>query len=132
MGLTRIAVRVSDLAGEGGPFEDEFLVDTGATDSMAPGDRLAEVGIEPEGRRKYELGNGEPVPRRVASTEEPGATREYEYAFARVAFMGEETVTRIIFGPPGIEPILGVIALESAGMTVDPVTGTLKRVMGRL
>ena len=85
---------------------------------MAPGDRLAEVCIEPEGKRKYELGNGEPV--------------EYEYAFARVAFMGEEAVTRIIFGPPGTEPILGVIALESAGMTVDPVTGTLKRVMGRL
>jgi len=118
MGLTRVRARVSDLAGDGGPFEGEFLVDTGATDSMAPGDRLAEVGIEPEGRRKYELGNGEPV--------------EYEYAFARVAFMGEETVTRIIFGPPGTEPILGVIALESAGMTVDPLTGTLKRVMGRL
>ena len=118
MGHTRVSVRVSDLTAKSEPFEDEFLVDTGATDCMAPGDRLAEVGIKPKGRRRYELGNGEPV--------------EYDYAFALVAFMGEETVTRIIFGPPGTEPILGVIALEGAGMAVDPTTGTLKRVMPRL
>ena len=118
MGLTRVAVRVSDLAAEGGPFDADFLVDTGATDCMAPGDRLAEVGIEPRGKREYELGNGEPV--------------EYEYGFAIIAFNGEETVAEIIFGPPGTEPILGVIALESAGMTVDPLTGTLKRLKRRL
>ena len=113
MGLTRIAVRVSDLAAEGEPFEGEFLVDTGATDSMAPGDRLAEVGIEPEGKREYELGNGEPV--------------EYDYGFALVAFEGAETVTPVAFGPPGIEPVLGVVALEGAGFTVDPVAQALKR-----
>ena len=118
MGLTKVRARVSDLAAKGEPFEDDFLVDTGATDSMAPGDRLAEVGIEPRGKGRYELGNGEPV--------------DYEYGLAIVAFEGEEAVTRIIFGPPGSEPILGVVALEGAGMTVDPVTGTLKRVMRRL
>ena len=118
MGLTRVKARVSDFSAEGESFEADFLVDTGATDSMAPGDRLAEAGIKPRGKREYELGNGEPV--------------EYEYGFAIVAFMGEETATEIIFGPPGTEPILGVIALESAGMTVDPLTGTLKRVKRRL
>ena len=34
--------------------------------------------------------------------------------------MGEITSTDIIFGPEGIEPILGVIALEAAGYIVDP------------
>lgn len=85
---------------------------------MAPAESLAEAGIEPEGKTKYELANGEPV--------------EYQYGFARVAFMGQKAVTPIIFGPPGAEPILGVIALEGAGFTVDPVTETLKRVMPRL
>lgn len=113
MGLTRVNVRVRDLAAEGGPFEADFLVDTGATHSVAPGDRLAEIGIKPRGRRVYELGNGEPV--------------EYDYGFALVAFEGTETVTPIAFGPPEIEPVLGVVALEGAGFAVDPVTQTLKR-----
>jgi len=113
MGLTRVNVRVRDLAAKGEAFEGEFLVDTGATHCMAPGDRLAEIGIEPRGKRRYELGNGEPV--------------DYEYGFALVAFEGAETVTPIAFGPPGVEPVLGVVALEGAGFTVDPVAQTLKR-----
>ena len=113
MGLTRIRVRVRDLAARGEPFEDEFLVDTGATHCIAPRDRLAEAGIEPEAKRRYELGNGESV--------------DYEYGFARVSFKGAETVTPVAFGPPGVEPVLGVVALEGAGFTVDPVTETIKR-----
>ena len=113
MGLTRVTVRVSDLAATGEPFEDEFLVDTGATHCMAPGDRLTEAGIKRRGTRRYELGNGEPV--------------DYEYGFAVVAFEGAETVTPVAFGPPGVEPVLGVVALEGAGFTVDPVTETIKR-----
>ena len=41
--------------------------------------------------------------------------------------MGSDTVTKIIFGPDQVEPLLGVTALESVGIGVDPVTQTLKR-----
>ena len=41
--------------------------------------------------------------------------------------MGSDTVTKIIFGPNQVEPLLGVTALESVGISVDPVTQTLKR-----
>ena len=41
--------------------------------------------------------------------------------------MGEVTAGRIIFGEPGAEPMLGVTALESVGIMVDPVHKTLKR-----
>ena len=41
--------------------------------------------------------------------------------------MGEVTAGRVIFGPEGAEPILGVMALESVGITVDPASRTLKR-----
>ena len=47
--------------------------------------------------------------------------------FARVSFIGSNTVTKIIFGPDNVEPVLGVTALESVGIGVDPVTQTLKR-----
>ena len=60
-----------------------------------------------------ELANGEPV--------------EYEYGFARVALLGQETVVQIIFGPDNAEPIRGVVALENMGGTIDPVTRTLRR-----
>jgi hypothetical protein len=41
--------------------------------------------------------------------------------------MGEVTAGRVIFGPEGTEPILGVTALESVGLTIDPANRTLKR-----
>ena len=41
--------------------------------------------------------------------------------------MGEITAGRVIFGPDGVEPILGITALESVGITIDPASRTLKR-----
>jgi len=61
----------------------------------------------------YELANGE--------------VREYAYGLARIQFMGELTAGRVIFGEPGSEPLLGVTALESVGIMVDPANKTLKR-----
>ena len=113
MGLTHVTTRVTNLAGDGTPYEADFLVDTGAVDCLGPTGSLQAAGIQPEGKAVYELANGEPV--------------EYEYGFARVALLGQETVVQIIFGPDDAEPILGVVALENMGVTVDPVTRTLRR-----
>jgi hypothetical protein len=33
----------------------------------------------------------------------------------------------VIFGPPESEPLLGVVALESVGLIVDPISKTLRR-----
>ena len=113
MGLTHVTVTVTNLTQDGKPFEADFLVDTGSIDCLAPRERLLEAGIRPERRKVCELANGEPV--------------EYEIGFARVSFMGEETVVQVIFGPDEAEPILGVGALENVDIVVDPVTQTLKR-----
>ena len=72
--------RISNLAQDAEPWEAEFLVETGAIDCMAPSDRLIAAGIRPEGKAVYELADGQPV--------------EYEYGFARVSFLGTETVAR--------------------------------------
>ena len=113
MGVTHVTVSVRDLARQGTPYEAEFLVATGAIDCLVPGDRLLAAGVRPERRKMYELANSEPV--------------EYEVGFARISFMGEETVSQVIFGPANAEPILGVLALEGVGIVVDPVHQTLKR-----
>jgi predicted aspartyl protease len=56
-----------------------------------------------------------------------GNTGEFEFGIAVIEFMGETTAGRVIFRPDDAEPILGVTALESAGVVVDPRTHTLKR-----
>ncbi|MBI4678807.1 MAG: clan AA aspartic protease [Elusimicrobia bacterium] len=113
MGVTKVTVAVRDLARTKKGFEDTFLVDTGAIDCMAPASRLKKAGIRAEGKDVYELANGQTV--------------EYRYGFARILFMGSETIVRMIFGPEDVEPILGVVALEDVGITVDPVSRALKK-----
>ncbi len=113
MGLTHVTATMSNLSGNGKPYEAEFLVDTGAVDCIAPENRLIEAGIQAEGKAMYELADGRPV--------------EYQYGFARISLMGQQTVTQVVFGPPDVEPILGVVTLENMGITVDPVSRTLRR-----
>jgi clan AA aspartic protease len=106
-----VSLRVPGMSLPG--YEASFLVDTGATDSMAPASDLSRAGIQPIGRRTYEMADG--------------SVQEYRFGLAQIEFMGEVTAGRVIFGPEGVEPILGVTALESVGMVVDPANQSLKR-----
>jgi clan AA aspartic protease len=117
MGLTKVTVTISDLAKVRKPYEDDFLVDTGAVDCLVSASKLKKAGVKPEGTAVYELANGTPV--------------EYEYGFARVSFMGAETVAQVIFGPENAEPILGVVALENTGIGVDPRTKKLLKMTAK-
>ncbi|HSE16657.1 MAG TPA: hypothetical protein VLB46_06365 [Pyrinomonadaceae bacterium] len=116
MGLTHVAVKIGQL-GSNNLYDAEFLVDTGAVESMAPASELRRVGIRPVGKRTYELASGE--------------LREFEYGLAELRFMDEITSTDIIFGPEKTEPILGVLALEGAGFIVDPKSQTLRKLKAR-
>jgi clan AA aspartic protease len=113
MGLTKVTARVTSLEGQSGVFEALFLADTGATDSLVSEDELQKIGVQPRGRTAYELAD-----ERVM---------EYSFGLVRIEFMGEITAGRVIFGPPDAEPILGVTALESVGILVDPANKTLTR-----
>jgi clan AA aspartic protease len=117
MGLTHVTTTVRSIVPSKKKYEAEFLVDTGAIDCLAPHDVLERLGVKIEGKDTYELADG-----KLAT---------FPYGFVRVTFMGSETVTRIIFGPLGVEPILGVVALESTGIGVDPVSKTLKRMSAK-
>src|SRR6185503_19776047 len=115
MGLTHVAVRLFNSASLD-TYEADFLVDTGAMDTMAPASELKKIGLQPLGSDIYELANGEFV--------------EFEYGNAEIRFMNEVIPTRIVFGPDRSEPILGVIALESAG-SVDPKNQMLRKLRAR-
>jgi clan AA aspartic protease len=113
MGLIHVTVTLRGTAKSRRKYEASFLVDTGATDSMAPAAKLDAAGINRRGRMAYELADG--------------STVEYDFGLAEIEFLGELTSGRVIFGPDECEPLLGVTALESVGITIDPTTRSLKR-----
>ena len=113
MGVTHVTVAVRNPAQPERVWEGLFLVDTGSIDCLVPAKHLREIGIEPEGQRTYELGDG--------------SEAKFDIAVAKVEFMGEFVGVTVIFGRDSAEPILGVTALESVGIEVDPRTQRLKR-----
>ncbi len=113
MGITQVTVAVRNPAKPDTAWEALFLVDTGAVDCLVPGRHLRELGIEPRGKRIYELADGREV--------------TFEVGGAEIEFMGDRVWTTVIFGADDAEPILGVTALESAGIEVDPCSQRLKR-----
>jgi clan AA aspartic protease len=113
MVLPKVATKITAASNGEKSYEAVFLVDTGATDSLVPAPELEKIGLRREGKMTYELADGE--------------IREYAYGLARIQFMGEITAGRVIFGDPDCEPLLGVTALESVGIMVDPASKTLRR-----
>ena len=113
MERTKVTVKISSFSNSKKSYEAVFLVDTGATDSLVPAQELEKIGIKKEGKMSYELADG--------------TVKEYPYGLGRIEFMGETTAGRVIFGLPEAEPILGVTALESVGIIIDPANKTLKR-----
>lgn len=112
MGLTYVTTSLRPMTGDD-RYESEFLVDTGTTDSMAPGCELRKIGVREAGRMAYELADG--------------TVHEYPFGLVTIEFMGELTAGRVIFGPDDCAPLLGVTALESVGIMVDTDNKTLER-----
>lgn len=114
MGATYVTVRITNPAEPDRYWEDLFLVDTGATDSLVPRPHLEGIGLVAKGSRVYELADGSDLVLDVTT--------------ADIEFMGEIVGGTIIFGDAEAEPLLGVTALKSVGIEVDPRNQRLKRI----
>ena len=113
MGAPHVNVTIRNPAERHRVWEGEFLVDTGATDCLVPRAALESIGLQPEGKRSYELADGSKI--------------QFNSAVAQVEFMGDFVGSTILFGDDDTEPLLGVTAMESMGVEVDPLNQTLKR-----
>ena len=113
MGVTHVDATIRNPAAPERSWKGSFLVDTGAIDSLVPRSHLDAIGLEPIGQRVYETTDGREV--------------TLDITIARIDLMGELTAGVIIFGDAAAEPLLGVTALESAGVEVDPVNQRLKK-----
>ena len=113
MGATHVTVTIRNPAAPHRTWEGLFLVDIGATDCLVPRPHLEAIGLKPKGQRTYELANG--------------AELKLDVTSADIEFMGEIVGGTILFGDADAEPLLGVTALESVGIEVDPLNQRLKR-----
>ncbi|MDE2991281.1 MAG: clan AA aspartic protease [Chloroflexota bacterium] len=94
-------------------WEGLFLVDTSAIDSLVPRPCLESIGLAPKGQRVYGLADGSEV--------------RLDITTGDIEFMGEVVGSTIVFGEADAEPLLGVTALESVGIEVDPRNQRLTR-----
>lgn len=113
MGTTHVTVTVKNPAARDRTWQGEFLVDTGAIESLVPRQYLEAIGVEPIGSRTYEMADG----RRLL----------LDIGLAELEFMDETVGTTVVFLDDDVEPLLGLTALESAGIEVDPRNQQLKR-----
>lgn len=113
MGFTYVTVTITNPADTTKSWDGLFLVDSGVTDSLVPRDHLESIGLKPKGIRIYKLADG--------------SEAKMDITTADIEFMGEIVGGTIIFAEPGTEPILGVTALESVGIEIDPKNQKLKR-----
>ena len=113
MGVTQVTVTIRNPADPTRAWEGLFLVDTGAIDSLVPRQHLEAIGLKPKAQRVYELADGSEVKMDITTGD--------------IEFMGEIVGGTIIFGDSDTEPLLGVTALESVGIEVDPRNQRLKR-----
>ena len=78
-----------------------------------PRPHLEAIGLKPKGQRVYGLADGSDLKMDITTGD--------------IEFMGEIVGGTIVFGETNAEPLLGVTALESVGIEVDPRNQTLKR-----
>ena len=113
MGITRVNVKIRNPAEPDRVWEGPFLVDTGAIDCLVPRQYLEAIGLEPKGHRTYSLADGSAITMDVTVGE--------------IEFMDETVGGTIVYAEGDAEPLLGVTALESAGVEVDPHNQTLNK-----
>jgi clan AA aspartic protease len=113
MGITQVTVTIRNPAEPERAWDGLFLVVTGAIDCLVPRQHLEAIGLKSKGQRTYELADGSEI--------------KMDITIGQIEFMGEIVGGTIIFGDADAEPILGVTALESVGIEVDPQNQRLKR-----
>ena len=113
MGEIYVTVSIGNPAQPERVWEGEFVVDTGAVDTLVPRQHLESIGLFPQGQRAYGLAGGQRIVMDIAG--------------ARIELLNDITWGTVAFGDEGSEPLLGVTILESIGIVVDPHNEALSK-----
>jgi len=113
MGHTVAAVRVCNPWDGSRCFEVELIVDTGSTYTWIRRERLEAIGVKPSGVRRFRTIEGKTVEREVGE--------------AAIECLGERATSIVVFAEKDDVEVMGVVALESLALEVDPITKQLKK-----
>jgi predicted aspartyl protease len=115
VGAIYVTIDVGDMRGE--RFEPvEVMVDTGSTFTTVPADLLRRLGVNPQRTMQVRLADGSVINDQVCDTV--------------IRLEGQTFFTPISFGREGEPSLLGVVALETALLAVDPVEQRLVPTIG--
>lgn len=107
MGVVFVEIGVEHPTVPGRSLSCKVQADTGATLTVFPRDLLLQIGVAPQGERRFKLADGRTMLRPVGE--------------ARILVNGDAVVTRVVFGDSDDACLLGVTALEELGLLVDPI-----------
>ena len=113
MDTTYVTVAIRNPANPERSWEALFLIKPGEMDSVVPRQHLEAIGLQPKGRRLYELADGDEI--------------AVDATVADIEIMGETVGGTVLYGESDSQPSLGMTALASIGIEVDPVSQRLKR-----
>lgn len=113
MCAAHVTVTIRNPADRAREWRGSLRYDTAAKVSLVPRPLLDAIGLTAKGARAYELPDGTLV--------------EMDITTAELEVMDEIVGGTIIMGDADAEPLLGVTALESVGIEVDPNNQRLKR-----
>ncbi|MDT7870729.1 MAG: aspartyl protease [Thermoproteus sp.] len=94
-------------------METELIVDTGNTYTWIKRERLEAIGVKPSKARKFRSMEGRTIEREVGE--------------AVIECLGERAMSIVVFAERDDAEVMGVVALESLALEVDPVTRQLKK-----
>ena len=112
MGITEVAVEISNPRDPTNWQKLDLIADTGAIFSMIPKTVLDQLGISSYADETFYLADGTQIRRPMGDV------------FIRID--GKARTVPTIFGEANDTPLLGVTALEILGFTVDPRTRKLE------
>ena len=112
MGTTYVTLKIKKDRKSKRFVEMEFLVDSGASFTVAPAKVLKGLGVEPDKKQSFLLANGEKI------------TRAMGEAFFE--FEDKSGYSKVIFGQRGDSALLGALTLETFGLVLDPLKRKLK------
>jgi len=111
MTLTRVKVVIRSI--ETNRFEEvELLIDTGSIFTWIRGRTLDKLGVKRRRLRRFKTIDGRIVERWTG--------------IATIVYESYEGDTEVVFAEDSDAEVLGITALETLGLEIDPITGRLR------
>jgi len=112
MGITEIQIKIANPKNPKKQEKLQFLIDSGATYSVVPGEVLKRLGVRPHSKEEFILADGTKI--------------ERDRGDALFFFDGKQGASPVIFGKKRDGVLLGVVTLESLGFVLDPIRRQLR------